>query len=187
MSKPIRGSVIWRVFRLIDMEFQLIETCVTHIDYVWFDTSRFSALNSCGHSPEAVLSAFTESPVFARSFCETTDPWGSPIGRHGPFLLNHFQVDWYSEIPAAELQSIMRSSLHDAMRTYDDRLDVHADHLTRINEWADFCHTNTAWRLDAPDDESSRVDFAKIWWAFDEFVVYNAASSELSIAVIGVD
>ena len=166
------------------MIFSHIDTSHTRIwDHGWFDTSRFAVSETNNDSPDAILSDFTDSPPFARSFCESPDPWGKAIDRHGPFLRNHFKYDWYTKIPVVEL----RSTLHETILSYDFEPELNDEQIATIDYWTGSPHIVNAWRLDAPDDESIRVDFAHIWWAFDEFVVYNATSSELSIAVIGFD
>ena len=166
------------------MNFSHIDTSLARIwDHGWFDTSRFSVLEINGDSPVAILSEFTASSHFARSFCESHDPWGKAIDRHGPFLLDHFKCEWYTEIPVAKLQS----TLHETIQSYDFEPKLNDEQTATIDNWANSLGICNAWRLHAPDDESIRVDFAHIWWAFDEFVVYNADSSELSVAVIGFD
>ena len=115
------------------MNFSHIDTSLARIwDHGWFDTSRFSVLEINGDSPVAILSEFTASSHFARSFCESHDPWGKAIDRHGPFLLDHFKCEWYTEIPVAKLQS----TLHETIQSYDFEPKLNDEQTATIDNWA---------------------------------------------------
>jgi hypothetical protein len=166
------------------MNFRHIDTALTRLwDYGWFDASRFAVSGTNGESHDGILSGFTKSPVFARSFCESPDPWGKQIDRHGPFLLAQFQSEWYTPIPIEQLQPVLR----DAIRSHDFQPDLDTEQWAVVDQWAKPNDASIAWRLDAPEDDFIRVEFASIWWAFDQFVIYNADTCELSIAVVGFD
>lgn len=166
------------------MNFSLIENETLLIwSYGWFNTSRFAVHRKSQH-PKSTLKEFVRSTIFQRSFHSKPNLWGWKHETHGPFLTSKFQSDWFRELPIKDLKHAIR----DKIESYDFKPRVTKEQFDQIDRWSARNSNCTAWQLNAPpNDPSIRVEFAFIWWAFDEFIIYDDENSELLVAVIGFD
>lgn len=156
-------------------------------DYGWFNVTRFRVKPSCDKclSEADVIDNLIASPIYRRSFCESPDPWGVSIDRHGPFHLQLISSEWYQRISADELSARISAAITGA--GFDNQPTD--DQLTQVNAWAENIRTreDAIFVMNAPDDEHLRVEWAHVWLVFTEFICVNLTRSDLTIAVIGYD
>lgn len=164
--------------------FHHVETELTALwDFGWFDLSRFVVASPTGAVIDALLADFVTDQIFRRSFCENPDPWGRDLDRHGPFLCDTFSHEWYVPIPSVNLASDIVASIRDT-----ELEPAPTDQqLKPIYDWIASSRRADAWKLQAPENGPLRVDWAHIWFAFQEYVAYDHDNSQLTVAVIGYD
>jgi hypothetical protein len=56
-----------------------------------------------------------------------------------------------------------------------------------IRDWIASSRLVDAWKLQVADDDAMRVDWAYIWFAFQEYITYDREKSQLTVSVIGYD
>jgi hypothetical protein len=156
-------------------------------DYGWFSVTRFRFTPSDGPDPSDadVIRELTSAPIYQRSFCESPDPWGASIERHGPFHIQAISPDWFQQISTDQL---MRRITEEIETAGFDR-PPSDDQMSKVADWADnVTHRGDAiFLMQAPVDEQFRVEWASIWWVFTEFICVNRHRRELTVAVIGYD
>lgn len=152
-------------------------------DYGWFDLSRFAVTSPTDAVANTLLADFVTDPSFRRSFCESPDSWGRDLDRHGPFLCDTFSHDWFVSIPSVNLKTDIDASIRDT-----ELQPAPTDQqLKPIHDWIESSQCHASWKLQVPDDDRLRVDWAHIWFAFQEYVAYDHDTSQLTVAVIGYD
>lgn len=154
-------------------------------DFGWLATTRFR-IEYNGYSTAAeVIHRFITSPLYQRSFCESPDPWGASIERHGPFPTSKIVTDWYRKIMPSELRQQVRQTITDA------EFDPPANEIQMraIEAWINRVESGgeTIFLLDAPQDDSVRVEWGYIWFVFTEFISVDSDLQQLTVAVIGYD
>ena len=156
-------------------------------DYGFFDVSRFELQASDDSLPtdEDVIQNFIGSPTYQRSFCESPDPWGAPIDRHGPFPTEHISNGWYQLIAAAELPQRIEQAINDA--GFDSPPDK--EQMRSVNSWVAIITSrgDTIFALVPPEADDVRVEWAHVWFAFTEFICVDRQTRKLEVAVIGYD
>ncbi|MCA8976669.1 MAG: hypothetical protein KDC98_18250 [Planctomycetes bacterium] len=152
-------------------------------DYGWFDQSRFAVDGRCDSDTE-VLAAFLKSPIAARSFCSSPDPWGADVGRHGPLLTGSCDARWFAQLGpddfVSHIESVFRDSGFDDLPTARQRRTVDA--------WVDDAlrRRDSVFLLSPPDDARIRVDW-DVWGLFVEFLCLDSEHQHLAVGVIGYD
>ncbi len=152
-------------------------------DFGWFDLSRFAVTTPTGAVLNTLLADFVSDPIFRRSFCENPDSWGRDLGRHGPFLCDTFSHDWFVSIPSVSLTT----DIYAAIRETELQPAPTDKQLKPICDWIASSQNAHAWKLEAPENDRLRVDWAHIWFAFQEYIAYDHDTSQLTVAVIGYD
>ena len=91
--------------------------------------------------------------------------------------------EWFVPLPPTHLTTDIDSSIRNTglQPTPTDQ------QLKPIQDWIARSQLADAWKLVAPDDDLLRVDWAHIWFAFEEYVAYDHDTSQLTVAVIGYD
>ncbi len=164
--------------------FDHIETKLTPLwDFGWFDLSLFAVTSPIGAGANTLLFDFVTDPIYRRSFCETPDPWGRDLDRHGPYLCETFSHEWFLPLPTSNLTKEIDSSI----RNTGFQLAPTDQQLKPIQDWIACLQLADVWKLVAPDDDLLRVDWAHIWFAFEEYVAYDHDTSHLTVAVVGYD
>ncbi len=155
-------------------------------DYGWFTVTRFSVPPQMDMrlSAESLLDRFIHDPVYPRSYCESPDPWGARIDRHGPFLISQIQAEWFHRTgPTAltkQLDAVL-NSIFDTPPTCEQQRPIQ-QWLSRIAE-----QRLAVFTMQAPATSDVRVEWSSIWRVFQEFIAINEGLDELTIAVIGYD
>jgi hypothetical protein len=166
-------------------QFELVETSLTSLwDFGWFDRSvfRITAIQG-GGPPEAVLSEFLRSPISRRSFCESPDPWGAELDRHGPLLA--------SGLPHVTHQRISHEQLTDEVCAVlkDPQFDLpsSAAQEDAVGAWLASVRTDECFALRRSGDGQGEVDWNHVWLVFREFVCLAPDHRSMTVAVIGYD
>ena len=180
------------------MEFELIETAHVRLwDYGWFDTSRFAVRHSAPAEASAreVANAWRHSVLFQRRLCTSPDPWGAPIGLHGPFNLAHLSHEPFVSATPGELRDSVAATLFRQRRQRfcapDDRpWDPPSEaQRTSVERWlTDVINAGAdLFSLRPGDEAESLVDTAFVWFVFEEYVAVSVDRSTLHVAIIGYD
>lgn len=176
------------VSETVTLSFSTIENKQSPLwDYGWFDVSRFKLQTSDDSVPtdEDLIQNFIVSPTYQRSFCESPDPWGASIDRHGPFPIEHISKGWYQPISSSSLTQRLEQAINDA--GFDSRPDK--EQMRPVNSWVSTVTSrgDPIFALVPPEDDDVRVEWSHVWFAFTEFICVNRQTRELEVAVIGYD
>jgi len=170
------------------LRFTVIESTSSSLwDFGWFDHTQFKV-----HGPaeerqncQDVLREFLQDPISQRSFCTSPDPWGDPIGRHGPFLTGKLGANWFEPLSPAEFERRVQAALDDP--EFDE--PPSREQRLIVDAWMNAVKTrgDDTFGLDAPAQSDARVDWAFVWIVFHEFICLDRNREELIVAVIGYD
>ena len=154
-------------------------------DYGWFARTSFRIDSDDDRPDTDVVREFISAPIYQRYFCESPDPWGVPIARHGSFPTKKIAKEWYRKTNSSELRTRIQRTIHDAQ--FD--APPEAEQMQAITTWVSGVEStrSTIFAMDAPEDETVRVDWAHVWFVFTEFICLNQAGTHLTVAVIGYD
>ena len=170
------------------LTFTVVESTSTKLwDYGWFDHTHFLVSGPAldREDSRSVLAGFLHDPISQRSFCESPNPWGAPVGRRGPYFIESLNVDWYQPLSAKGLEDQVRTILEDPEFSWSPPKEQRRP----VEEWLDATRTrgDDAFVLVAPPSPNVKVDWAFVWHLHHEFVCVDRMRERLTVAVIGLD
>ena len=171
--------------RAVTLHFRLLETqCHPLWTTGWFNVSRFAVGGASGHDSIDVLREFTLDPFFQRSFC-SGGGWGESIERHGPFLRDAFDANWFRSVSFTEFSDKVQETLDDPEFSEPPSPGQRAPVLAFVRDAQ--TRGDAAFVLEPGEQLGARVDWDFVWIIYREFVCLSSDHEQLTVVVIGYD